>query len=207
MNKELTTQAMTMFDSFDKWSAYLELASQKEAMKSAWFNKLNTVLLRKFLVEDAVPGWTCHQTNNIDFHIYLTEFKAYPIFLCIGWYYKLQLMVLSDKLDGNLVSELLQTEKYSPLLAGFSRIDGINDRERKVIESRNYTFGSPYDGNFSDSIGIDSLSWFAGNRTEEMAEQVMERVNRFRKSEELTALLRELNYQVIKDKAVHYSVN
>jgi hypothetical protein len=58
-----------------------------------------------------------------------------------------------------------------------------------AIETRNFSFGSPYDTKFD----TDRLCWYAGNETESFLNQIAEKVNRYRKDEEMNSLLHELN--------------
>ena len=60
------------------------------------------------------------------------------------------------------------------------------------MECRNYVFGSPYDYNF-DNSHVDKLAWFAGNETQNFAEQIIKKVEKFRKDANLTRLLYEVN--------------
>lgn len=86
---------------------------------------------------------------------------------------------------------LLRTE-YSILLFGFERIDRQSESQSKAIETRNYTFGSPHDYNF-DNSQLDKLSWYAGNRTDEFVNQIITKIERFRKNKDFTRMLHELH--------------
>ena len=78
------------------------------------------------------------------------------------------------------------------MLAAFDRVDRQFEHNTKAMESRNYSFGSPYDFNF-DNSQVDKLAWFAGNETQNFADQIIKKVERFRKDENLTKMLYQLN--------------
>ena len=55
MQKELTNQAMALFDSPEKWNAFLDLVSETEFIKKHWHSTLKRALLKKFKPE-AIQG-------------------------------------------------------------------------------------------------------------------------------------------------------
>lgn len=193
MQKELLIQALNLFDSSDKWNAFVEMANQKETMKWHYFHKLKQPLL-KYFNENPVSGWLCESWGdpNFDLRWYLKDFGKGSLALAIGWRFEFHLH-LEDTIafDTNRVTELLKAE-YSILLSAFERVDRMYERNTKAMECRNYGFGSPYDFNF-DNSQLDKLAWFAGNETEKFAEQIIKKVEKFRRNEQLTKMIYELN--------------
>jgi hypothetical protein len=193
MQKELLNQALGLFDSQEKWNAFVELANQKEFIKRHYFQKLKQPLLRYFN-ENPVDGWICESWGDplYDLRWYLKDFGKRSLSLAIGWKYEFHLNIEDiTSFDTNEINRLLKTE-YSPLLAAFDRIDRQFEPNTKAMEYRNYSFGSPYDFNF-DNSQIDQLAWFAGNATESFAQQIIKKVERFRQDKNLTRMLYNLN--------------
>jgi hypothetical protein len=193
MQIELLNQAAELFDSPEKWYAYVEMANQKEALKNFYFQKVKQVLL-KYFNEHPVKGWVCEPWGDAqcDLRWYLSNFGRKSLALAIAWRFEFHLHLEDlSGFDTNKMNELLKTE-YSFLLAAFDRVDRQFEPNTKAMESRNYAFGSPYDFHF-DNSQVDKLAWFAGNRTEEFAAQIIKKVERFRKDEHLTRMLYEVN--------------
>ena len=57
MNQELLKQAKALFDSPEKWNAFLELVWQKDEIRNQWFIKLREEANKKFSTEEFVEGW------------------------------------------------------------------------------------------------------------------------------------------------------
>lgn len=195
MQKELLNQALGIFDTSEKWNAFLELANQKETMKWHYFQKVKQPLLNYFNA-NPVEGWVCEPWGNqlYDIRWYLKDFGKSSLALAVGWTFEFHLH-LDDTttFDTNKINDLLKTD-HSILLSSFDRVDRQFEHNTKAMESRNYSFGSPYDFNF-DNSQIDKLAWFAGNETENFAKQIIKKVERFRKDENLTKHLYDLNAQ------------
>ncbi|KAA9332687.1 hypothetical protein [Adhaeribacter soli] len=193
MQKELLNQAMAVFDSPEKWQAFLDMVNQKDALKWQYFKKIKQPLL-KYFHENPVEGWVCEPWSNkdYDFRWYLKDFGPKSLCLAIGWSFEFHLH-LEDIVgfDSLKIDDLLKTE-YSMLLASFDRVDRQYESHTKAMEWRNYSFGSPYDTYF-DNNHIDHLSWYAGNETQNFVNQIVAKVEKFRKSQEITQMLYELN--------------
>lgn len=193
MQKELLNQAMALFDSPEKWNAFVELANQKETIKWHYFQKLKQPLLNYFNA-NPVEGWACEPWGNhlYDVRWYLPEYGKNSLGLAIGWTFEFHLRLEDPAgFDSEKMTQLLKTD-YSMLLSGFNRIDRQFEHHSKAIETRNYAFGSPYDFNF-DNAQLDKLSWYAGNKTDDFVRQIIEKVERFRQNKEFTRMLRELH--------------
>ncbi|HMF71956.1 MAG TPA: hypothetical protein VK616_10800 [Flavitalea sp.] len=195
MHRELLNQAVGIFNSSEKWNAFVELANQKENIKWYYFQKLKQPLLNYFNA-NPVHGWVCEPWGNqlYDIRWYLKDFGKDSLALAIGWTFEFHLH-LQDTMafDTDKINELLKTD-HSILLSAFGRVDRQFEENTKAMESRNYEFGTPYDFNF-DNSQIDKLSWFAGNETEKFVQQIIKKVECFRKDENLTKLLYDLNAQ------------
>jgi len=193
MQKELLNQAIEIFDSSEKWNAFVELANQKETIKSHYLQKLKQPLLNYFNA-NPVEGWVCEPWGDqlYDIRWYLKDFGKNSIALAIGWRFHFVLHIEdTTTFDTKKIDDLLRSD-YSIILSSFDRVDRQFEHQLKAVEVRNYSFNSPYDTNFDDSQ-LDKLSWFAGNKTENFAEQIIKKVERFRQDKDLTKMLYDLN--------------
>jgi hypothetical protein len=195
MQQELLNQVKNLFDTFEKWNAFLELSAQMGEIKTNFFTKVRDPLY-KYFIENPVEGWVCESWGNPDFDLrwYLTDFGKNSLGIGIAWTFDFVLTLEdAEKFDSVKIEQLLKTPEYSKILTAFERIDyQFTEVRRKIIETGNYQFGSPYDYNFKDP-NKTILSWYAGNRTNEFVDQIIKKVERFRKDTEVTRLLRQLN--------------
>ncbi len=193
MQKELFNQALALFDTPEKWNAFLEMASQKENLKLHYFQKLKQPLL-KYFNENADGCWVCEPWGDpkYDLRWYLKDFGKGSLSLALGWGFQL-LLHLEDTntFDTNRINDLLKTD-YSLILSSFDRVDRQFESNCKVVEERHYAFGSPYDYNF-DASNYDKLAWFAGNKTDMFVEQIIRKIEVFTKNQALTKMLYDLN--------------
>jgi len=194
MHQELIKQAMVLFDTSEKWNTFLELVWQKDSIRNQWYTSLKETANKHFSTNDIVEGWSFNSWGVWDMHWYLSRHGDKSISLILGWWGELSLHADGNFYDVEEANQLLKTEKYSPILSAFSRIDRFYEGNRIVTESRNFVFGSPYDSRFD----LDRLAWFAGNKTDLFMNQIIEKVNRFRKDMKITNLLIELNSETTK---------
>lgn len=189
MNQELLKQTKALFDSPEKWNAFLELVWQKDEIRNQWFIKLKEEANKKFTTDEFVDGWVFNSWGVCDMHWYQKEHGDKSISLFLGWLGELTLHCNSDFYDIAKINDLLRTERFSPLLSCLNRIDRFFEGGRFAIEIRNFSFGSPYDTKFD----ADRLAWFAGNQTDIFLNQIIDKVNKLRKDEKMNILLDELN--------------
>ncbi|GAL85569.1 hypothetical protein MYP_2798 [Sporocytophaga myxococcoides] len=194
MQQEFLNMATTVFDNVDKWNAFIDLYNNKDAIRVTWVNKLKQSLIEHFRIKDIAIGWEFNVYGDMNCcKWYLTDFG--PDSLCLRFWVNyggnpgLMLWVHKDKFDSAKITESLRNEKYIPLLAALKadRVE-INDWDKAISEKQFY-FDSPFDGNFD----YDHFAWYAGNETEKVVNQIADKVNKIRKSQELTNLLIELN--------------
>ncbi len=186
MHEELLNRSISLFDTYDKWNAFLDLADARIELKNFLYRKGKAEITQYFNTKDLKEGWSFTSWNNWDYQWYLTEFGKDS--LCI-WMYgnRIGLWCNGNLFDLTKVSTMLSNSKYSVLLS-LLRNDETGTGDWKVIEYGNFVFSSPFDG----KIGPDRLAWFVANHTAEYIKQLAEKVNRFR-DPEMTKLLREIN--------------
>lgn len=193
MQKEIINQAIELFDTHDKWYAYLELVYQKDQIRNTYLQRVKQPLL-KYFVENPVDGWVCEPwgDTNYDLRWYLKDFGKKSLALALGWRFEFHLHLEdTEKFDSKKIDELLKSE-YALVLSAFDRIDRQFETTTKAMEFRNYSFDCPLDYNF-DNAQIDKFAWYAGNHTESLVEQIIRKVERFRRDEQISKMLYEIN--------------
>ena len=94
-----------------------------------------------------------------------------------------------------IASQLLKSKKYCKLIAtkNIAKIDSqMNDSV--FYESGNYYLGNEYDGHYSERR--NEFTWFAFHKTEELASQIEEKINRYVLNDEMTQLIVEINQDI-----------
>lgn len=200
MNEELLRKAMDIFDTPEKWNSFLELCKsavgiighQNTEIQGIWWRKLQNEVYSREL-KNTNPDWEIYIWNNWDIMWYLKEFSDKSI--CIHFYgEKFRVFYDYGFLDINKVNELVKDPKFDIIKNTFDKIDG-SDHQTIAWVHRNYSFGSIYDGNFPNS---QTLAWYAGNRTSDFADQIINDVRKLQ-TPEITALFREINEKCQKD--------
>lgn len=187
MQKELINQAMLMFDTAEKWNSFLELSNCKDEIRNQWYQKMKTLVTKKFCEDDVVNGWSFYCWTSWDFKWYLTEFGKESF--CI-WMFgnRIGLWVNSNAFNSQKITDLLNSDTYSIIMSTL-RPDEVFSGDWKLVEYGNFDFESPFNGHFDN----DKLGWFAGNESERFADQLLEKINKIRKNEIITGLIADLN--------------
>ena len=195
MGTELLAQAMKLFDTLDKWNAYLELVKAKEEIKKGYFSRLRKEIVRKEY-SDSSRGNTFWSLIDDEFErciCFLTEFGKDSIGLV--WDSKsFTLWGHPNTCDVNKANDLLATSEFEPIKSCFDtkHLSPQTYKEHFFKQKHKFEFSDGQAYSAYDSESHDILSWFAGNKTEEMARLIIDQVNKFR-TPEITKLLIELN--------------
>lgn len=186
MNEELILTAMNLFDSPDKWNSFCELMNRNVEIQGRWWKKLQTEVYQR---EKKSPNhnWEIHIWNNWDimWHINGESNKSLAIHFCGDTF---RLFSNFGDLDSVKVVELTRDIKFDILKNCFDRLDG-SDFQTIGWEHRNFYFDTIYDGKFPDSR---TLSWYAGNKTIDFADQLVAKVRKFQTSE-IVEIFKEIN--------------
>ena len=96
-----------------------------------------------------------------------------------------------------IASQLLQSEKYCKLISteNIARIDS-QKTDNVFYEYGSYYLGNEYDGHYSERR--NEFTWFAFHKTEELASQIEEKINRYVLNDEMTQLIVEINQDIKK---------
>lgn len=185
----------------EKWNALLELSKLDDKIQWHWL-AVGTKELRNYINHDLPDCWVCEPWGgDVDTRWYLKDYKPDSLAIGFGWKYELHLHHRAnyDRIDSELVTQQLETEKYAELLKRF----GLNPAKEAVSEGwaskiiqrcRDFTFGSRNDGN----ITVRELAWYAANRTDVFVEQAASKIKQFTHDPEMTRLFSELNREAQK---------
>ncbi|MET4104783.1 hypothetical protein [Hymenobacter sp. UYP22] len=192
MKTEEINQALTLFDTPEKWDAFISLAKHHEQLKQAMFQKAFVRISRYFRSEHQAPGWSYKPINgnNLAMVWHLVQYDDFSICLVLAWQGEFVLEVRGANQNHDLakVVELLAQPKFNKLLSCFERIDRGVEGHFLARERFNFSFGSPSDTQF----GPFRLAWYAQFKTEQFLDQIVAKVAPFQ-TPEMTELLGELN--------------
>ncbi len=182
---------MDLFDSPDKWNSFCELMNRNGEIQNRWWKKLQTEVYQREK-RNGNPDWDITIWNHWDMKWSIRNEN--PQSLMIHFYGDaFRLFSNAGYLDMSKVGELLKDPKFSILQTCFDRIDG-SDFQTIGWEYRNFYFDTVYDGRFPDAR---TLSWYAGNKTAEFADQLINKVRKFQ-TPEMTELIKEINIKCKK---------
>jgi len=199
MLEDLLNQVQSFFAEKTQWDSFLELHQNKDAIRNAWFGKLKEALNRYFS-KNPVDKWEYASWGLWDYRWFLKDYGHDSLCLWFrqwGQYFSLSLWANQNVHDVEKISSLLQTEKYALIISAFDRQDEIlwPNQADKILEHGNFSFnGDPMTGHFT----LDKLAWYANYRTDDLAQQIIDKVERFRNNEEITNLLMEINAETKK---------
>lgn len=186
MSEELLKQAMELFNTNEKWESFRELVNMDRGIQEKWWKKLQLEVYNRE-IKNSNENWSIHIWNNWDIMWFIkgASNKSLAIhFWCDGF----RIFSNYGELDPKKVEELTNSPKFDSIRNAFDRIDGRN-WETIAGESRNFSFGTPFDENFPNS---QILSWYAGNKTNDFADQIIAKVRKLQTSE-ITSLFKEIN--------------
>ena len=196
MTNQIAQQVDNFFSDKEQWDSFLEICQNKDQIRNFWFSKLKESINEQFVIKNVVDKWGFISWGIWDFRWFIKEFEKES--LCL-WYHTntLHLWCNGNLYDRKKIFEMLQEKKYTPIVSAFERQDEIYSAEssdHRIVERGNFCFGDRNDGH----LDIDQLMWYANYRTDEFVTQLTEKVNRFRKNQEVTDLLIEINKEAKK---------
>jgi len=190
-NQDLLTHVITLFDSFEKWNAFIELSNSRGEIRRRYFDRLKSALVKSFINDQT--DWCFQPFNTEQYRWFLKEFGSESI--CLLWrVYDLVLWCNPQFTDVQKVKDLLNSPDYNTIFNCFETPDSQSfpNLHHFCEERHRFKFS---DGNVysaPDEENHEKLAWFAGNMTMEMVEQISTKIKRFQ-TPEITSLLKELN--------------
>ena len=150
MHQEEIRQAVNLFDTAEKWNAFLALSAQKENLRNEMQRPAYECIKNHYyLKSNNAPGWSYRTLSPLGLSMswYLEEFKENSICLVLGWNGQLVLEARGGD-QYNQVAEagrLLKNEKFSALYTCL-RVDAETNDKYLAGEKYNFSFGSVNDG-------------------------------------------------------------
>lgn len=185
MNEELLQKAMQLFDTAEKWNAFIELVNRNNDIQSKWWKKLQLEVYDREQ-KNGNSDWDISTNNNWDIKWFI---KGEPNnTICVHfWGDSFRVFYNWGGLDIEKVNELIKDPRFDKIKSCMDRIDGSN-HETICWETRNFGFGTIYDFCFPNH---QTLSWYAGNETMKFADQLIAKVRKFQ-TPEITELFKEI---------------
>jgi len=179
MNDELLKKAAELFDTPDKWNAFCELCRRKCEIENYWWRKLHQKIVQ-LEKENGMPDWDiCVNDENIWWYIKGENDDT----LLINFWKEDTRVYYEDGLNSNEVKKYLKNPKIEAIKNCFDRNEGSDEKEVICLEKHNSSFG--------DKVSEQTFLWFSGNKTEELADQIIAKVRKFQ-TPEITALFKEI---------------
>ena len=193
-NTELLNKAIELFDSYDKWNAFIMLSNARGEIRNRYFEKLKSGLLKHYIT-DVNEEWRFLPFGNDQYRWFLKDFGQNSI--CLLWRTP-DLVLWCDPQTSNAqkAKDLLNTPEFNFIFSGFDFTDSISmpNIHHFCEEKHRYSFSDNLYYSSIEEDNSDKLAWFAGNHTSEMVKQITDKISRFRTSK-ITELLKELNNQ------------
>lgn len=189
----ITKQIADIFTSVDKWNTFYEMCNYRDKIADDYWSRPTEKIL-KYYRDNPSNRWCCEQFGEKpwDINWYLVDFGTKSLSIHIRWWYELHLRVEDlNRFDTTKINDMLKEIQYSKVLSSFDRIDRRYETESKAMEYRNYSFGSKNGNNFKDERV--EFNWYVGNETEKFVDQLIKKVDRFVRDEEITNLIYMIN--------------
>jgi hypothetical protein len=192
MSYEVLKQVEKDFSEKAQWNSFLELIKYKDFIRNSWFEILKKELNSCFVVENVIEKWGYISKSIWEYRWFVKEFGQESLSLTFNSQ-SLHLWANRNFLDIKKITSMLQEIKYIPIVSAFERHDEIHgaDDEYKIIERGNFIFdeNDGNDGHYSH----DQLAWYARYKTKDFVEQIKNKIDRFRKDNNITELFIEIN--------------
>ncbi|KAA6326573.1 hypothetical protein EZS27_024337 [termite gut metagenome] len=192
MNNALLQQTIDSFGTLKKWSALVELINNNNEIQERWWKKLQQEVSQREIKElDA--NWTFKLFNPCYIQWYIKGEKDNT--LIIYWGRDVLKVNILGALDAAKVNKLIKEKgsQFDIIKQSFNKIDGW-DARTIAQENGDFNFDFIHDGKFTN-IGI--LAWYAGNKTEKLASQLINKVRKLQTTE-ITKLFKEINAECTK---------
>ena len=193
MSYEILQQVKKDFSDRGQWNSFLELIKYKDFIRDFWSGVLKAELNVCFAVENVVEKWGYTSKDIWDYRWFIQEFGQES--LCLNFdSQSLRLWASRNVLDMKKVTSLLQEKKFIPIVSAFKRHEDEflgENTEYKIIEKGNFNFDADdsNDGHYS----FDQIAWYAKYRTKDFVEQLKNKIDRFRRDNNITELFIEIN--------------
>jgi hypothetical protein len=193
MKEHLTKKAADWFQDPEAWKSFVDLIPLKADIERVWLDTA-TEKLREHFTHNLCPGWQFQRWGvSHDTWWFLEEFGQESVGIGFGWRYYFCLGVAHGmRVDRTALEKALGQPAYLPLVKAFGRID--QPIWNNTLEQYgDFSFGSDSDRR----LPAHELAWYAGNKTDSFVAQAAAKIEAFARNPEITALLRQLNQELL----------
>lgn len=190
MANYITEQVQETFSSKKEWESFVLLVQNKNYIRDDWLQTLRSKV-NEMAINSLPDEWGFISLNLWDWRWFIKEYDANSLSLLQSGI-NFNLWANRNFFEPKKTYDLLQESKYSLIKSDFDRIDCVNDsnNEYRFTETGNYLFEGELS---SGNLDIDKFAWYANYKTEELANQIITKVNKFIKNPEITEMFREIN--------------
>jgi len=160
--QEILSHDPKFFSEVEDWNAFVDLAQKWGLINDHWYAHATKIFQSRMRMK-LRPEWVINQNwwKSNDTQFFLEPSGEGGLCVAFGWDYEFHLLLENqERFDSARVNDLLFTPKFAPVLEAFDRIDRSLEERHKAMCYRNFSFGSPNDGN----IPSEELAWYAGIR-------------------------------------------
>lgn len=200
MTEEMLQKAMALFDTPEKWNAFVELSHERDFIRNRWFKKLQQKLVSLSFADDEHPEWICSIWNDWDIEWRLKSFdnKYLSFHTWAGFNCRLWIRNVDDGTREKVYAYLESDVRFSQMCS-FYELVNINKKPSEVPWDAHFIFNFSKDfNNRSWDAMVRSFAWHAGNDTDNVARQIMEQVDKIR-TPEMTDLFRKVDELLNKE--------
>lgn len=186
MNKELLNKTIQHIEinGFSNWNTLVEIANKKQEIEDIWFSRVKSKLI-KYFNANLSENWL-HNDCKV---WYLKGSPHNSLGVWFESFHILSVWSSNEQFDNQKSRELFQTKNCNKIYDAFDRIDKRFDGDYKLREIGNFNFQTELDGHYD----ADSISYFAGTKTDEFCTQLIRKIERFTNDIEITELFRFVN--------------
>lgn len=199
MSKNLSTEALNVFGSLDRWIAFHQLQPQIEPLKEHWLT-IGAEGLREEFISNPSEFWTCSPWGTLrDTRWVLDEVMADgSISIGIGWpTFELHLFHAGwGREICNRAATVLEEPEYSlvRLLIGQRETRSLQIKEGSIFSIRDF---NPLEEISALKCRVSNIAWHAGNETKLFVERTSQRIRQITENPEVVRLLRELRRECL----------
>lgn len=194
MTEEMLQKAMALFDTPEKWNAFVELSFTRNDIQNRWFKKLQQKLVSLTNVDDKHPEWTCNIWGiwDIEWKLKSFENKYLSLHSWAGYHCKLCVKNVDSEKCKKIYEHCNNDLRFAQTYSFFDIEADHNFKDGSLWQaSFHFNFFHDFDYNNYGKMEL-LLSWYAGNDTDNVARQIMEQVDKIR-TPEMTDLFRKVD--------------
>lgn len=198
MTEELLQKSMELFDSSEKWDAFVELCYTKGDIQNRWHKKLQRKLVELTSIDEQHLEWISSIWGvwDIEWKLKNSSNKYLSFHSWAGFCCRLWIRNANEEERRKVYELFAQDSRFTKLQSNYNIVN-INQSPSEVPWDAHlsFDFSPTFLGNYNKMV--DLFAWHAGNDVDNVALQIMEQVNKAR-TKEMSDLFRQVN-ELLKD--------